>query len=112
MAHNQTNGYLRKDIERLYHPINQHGVKAITETLDASNTEEIKIFGDVCAKVSLQTDGDLVCDVLVSVNGVTFIDTAVDAVSGDIVSYDTHNVSAIKFVRTSGSGRVHILGSI
>lgn len=112
MAHTTSRGYLRKDVEKLYHPIQQHGIKAITETLDGTNTEEIKIFGDVASKISIQTTGTLVVDILISVNGQNWVDTTLNGTSTAIVSYETHNISAIKFVRTAGEGTVHILGSI
>ena len=108
----QPRGYLRKDVEQLYNPIQQHGIKSVTETLSASNLEEIKIFGDVAAKVSVQASGTLVCTVSISVNGTDFIQIATLVDKLAIVSYETHNVSAIKIVRTAGEGKLHILGSI
>ena len=113
MAHSDPpRGYTRADVERLYSPIQQHGIKAITGTLDASITEEIKVFGDVAAKVSLQASGTLVCTVDVSVNGQDWIQIAVGVDSTAIVSYDVHNIAAMRITRTAGEGKLHILGSI
>lgn len=111
MAHNQTRGYTRTDLERLYSPLSQH-VKSVTEVLDGSNTEEIKLFADVCGKISIQASDTLVCDVEVSINGVDWVALATGVNKSAIVSYDTHNVSSLKITRTAGTGRLHILGAI
>jgi len=112
MAHDPTRGYTRADLERLYSPLTQHGIKAVTDTLDGTDTQEVKIFGDVASRVSLQADGTLVCTVDITVNGTDWIQIAAGVDKNAIVTYDTHNMSAMRITRTAGTGKLHIMGAI
>jgi hypothetical protein len=112
MAHNATRGYTRKDVESLYSPIQQHGIRLATETLDGTNTSEIFNFGDISDKISMQASGDLDCAVDVTVNGSTWIEIAASITSAAIVTYSTHVVTAVRVRRTSGTGKLHLVGSI
>jgi hypothetical protein len=105
-------GYTRKDVDRLYDPRNQHGVKVVSGVLDATTTTEEIVFGDVCERISIQTENDLVVDIFVSVNGKDWVDTTLDGTAAAIVTYNTHNISAVRVVRSAGTGKVYILGNM
>lgn len=105
-------GYTRKDVESLYSPIQQHGVRHITETINASNTQEVKSFGDVSQSMCFQADGTLVCNVETTVNGVNWTSMAAGVSSASIATFDTHPVVSVRVVWVSGEGKLHLIGSI
>jgi len=112
MAGTTPRGITKKQLETMYNPGSQNGVKTATKVLDGSELTETIKFGDVVAKLTVQATDSLVCDVTVSVNGTDFVTalTAVDKVAPQ--SYEVHNVTAIKVTRTAGSGRLHISGTL
>ena len=101
-------GYTAKDVASLRR---FDGVKVTSELLSATTPEALLQFGKVLDKVSVQASGSLVCNVLISVNGIDFVSAAAAAVdSSAIISYSTHAVTSIKVVRVSGEGKLHLVG--
>lgn len=97
--------YSKKDVASVKQPI-RTGEKIISSVLDASITTEIIEFGDVASKVSFQASGDLAGNVEFSLDGENFKNTTAIGASNAIVSFNTHNVSAVKITRSGGSGSV------
>lgn len=98
--------YNKKEIAALKQKV-LTGTKVATNTLDGTVTTEIIKFPEPVSKFSVQSTGNLAGDVTVSVNGEDFV-TGVSFTAGALASYNTHNVSAIKVTRTSGSGTLAI----
>lgn len=85
------------------------GVKVVTTLMSASNAAPQAIdLGDVCAKITFQSSGDLAGTIQFSVDGKTWSSTTPLATA--MTSYNTHNVCAVLITRTSGTGKVSIAG--
>lgn len=79
-----------------------------SDLLDGTTTTQTIELGDVCSKITFQSDGDLAGTIEFSVNGKTW-GTPV-ALAAAMTSFSTHNVAVVRLVRSSGSGRVTIAG--
>jgi len=112
MAGTTPRGITKKQIETMYNPGSQNGVKTATKILDGSTLVEIIKFGDVVAKLTVQSTDSLVCDVTVSINGTDFITALTGVDNSALQSYELHNVTTIKVTRTAGTGRLHISGTL
>ena len=85
------------------------GVTLNTGTLDVTTTTEVIRLGISASKISWQSDG-MVGSISFSINGSDFFDTA--AFTGVVPgSYSAHIVTAIKVVRSSGTGKLTISAS-
>lgn len=112
MAGTTPRGVTRRQIDTMYNPGQQSGVKTATKPMDGIITEEVIKIGDVISKLTVQASGTLVCDVTVSVNGSDFITALLAVDSSTPVTYEDHNVTAIKVTRTAGTGQLHIAGKV
>jgi len=98
--------YKKDEVKRLRQPVGIDDLVS-TGTLDGTTTTETISLSMVASKISYQRNGDLACNVEVSLNGTVF--EAATAVSSDaLVSYNTHNIKVIRVTRTGGSGRLTI----
>jgi hypothetical protein len=84
------------------------GSRLSSVLLDGTTTSDIITFGTVMEKVTFQADGDVAGTIEFSVDGKSWDDSTALGASGVMVSYNTHNVTAVRVVRSSGSGRVHL----
>jgi hypothetical protein len=80
------------------------GAKMATDSLDASTTVNIVRFGTPVAKVSFQGSDTLAGTIEFSINGVNWTGSTAIPGSNAIGSFATHNVTAVRVTRTSGSG--------
>lgn len=86
------------------------GAVASSDVLDGTTTEEVINLGTAASKVSFQSTDTLAGNISFSVNGTDFFNATV--FSATVVgSYSTHNVVAVKVVRTGGTGRMTIAAS-
>jgi hypothetical protein len=100
--------YSKKDILDAKQTVRTGVRTATTEMSAASPDPQIIDLGDVCAKVTFQSDGNLAGTIEFSVDGKTFQNSA--ALATAMTSYSTHNVCAVKVTRSSGTGKVSIAG--
>lgn len=80
----------------------------ITGTLDGTTTSEVVSFSSVAEKVTVQSSGDLVGNITVSINGINF-NTGVSFTANNLATYSTNLVMAITVNRTGGSGKLTIV---
>ena len=99
-------GYTRRDVETLP----KEGSKVATIFLDGTTTTDSIKLGGVASKITFQTTEDLACSVEVSLNGTDW--SSAGSGSTTMVSYDTHNVIAVRATRTSGSGKLILAASV
>ncbi len=100
--------YSKKDIADAKQAV-RTGVKlATTEMSAASPDPQVVELGDVCAKVTFQSDGNLAGTIQFSVDGKTW--SATSPLAAAMTSFNTHNVCACLVTRTSGTGKVSIAG--
>lgn len=84
------------------------GVKVSSDLLDAVTTTEDIDLGDVCSKVTFQSDGTLTGTIAFSVDGKTW--SATSPLATAMTSFSTHNVCVVRLIRSGGSGRVAVAG--
>lgn len=79
----------------------------VTETLDATNTEEILTIANPSGQLSFQRNGDLECTVDFSLNGQDY-PAGLQLVIADatIYNFSTSVVKVLKVTRTAGSGKL------
>jgi len=100
-------GYSKEEVQQITQRT-RNGENRISETLDASNAEEIITLADVTEKVTFQGTGDLAGNLEFSLDGENFSNTTAIAASNALVTFNTHMIKAIKITRSSGSGKVII----
>lgn len=99
-------GYTKKDTNAL----NRDGSKLISKEMSSADSEVLQL-GSAASKISYQSTGTLVCTVEVSLNGSNWVSAGADATAAAIVSYNTHNVIAVRATWVSGSGKLHVAAS-
>ncbi len=100
--------YSKKDILDAKQSV-RTGVRTATAELSVSNPgPEIIDLGDVCAKVTFQSDGNLTGTIEFSVDGKTWGNST--ALATAMTSFNTHNVCAVRVTRSGGTGKVSIGG--
>lgn len=100
--------YSKREILKVKQSV-RTGVVVATPLLDADNPGPVSIeLGDTFSKLSYQSSGDLVCTVEFSIDGLTWTTPA--AVTTALASFNTHNVTKVRIIRSSGSGFVSIAG--
>lgn len=100
--------YSKKDILDAKQAV-RTGVKTASTEMSAAAPDPQDIdLGDVCSKVTFQSDGNLAGTIAFSVDGKTWSSTV--PLAAAMTSYNTHNVCAVRIVRTSGTGKVTVAG--
>ncbi len=100
--------YSKKDILDARQAV-RTGVKVASAPMSAASpAPQIIDLGDVCAKVTFQSDGDLAGTIEFSVDGKTW-GTPV-ALATAMTSFNTHNVCVVRVTRSGGTGKVSIAG--
>ena len=97
--------YSKEQVQRVRQAV-KTSTKLVTPTLDGTTTSHVFVLGDVAAKVTYQGLTGLTATIEFSVDGITW--STPTAVSTAMTSYNTHNVCAIRVVRSAGSGTVSI----
>lgn len=106
MAGTEPRGYTSKDTAAL----RRDGSKVVSKEMSSADSDTIKL-GVSAEKVSYQSSGNLVCSVDVSLNGTDWITAGANATAAAIVSYNTHNIVAVRATWVSGTGRLHLAAS-
>ena len=86
------------------------GDEQVTGVLDGTTTVEVVELTGPASKVSLQSSDTLAYNAEFSLNGITFFSSTAGT-AGVPISFNTHNVGAIKITRTGGTGKVTILAT-
>lgn len=93
--------------EKIAQPV-KIGSLIVTGTLDAVTTSEIINLFSVVEKITFQSDGTLAGTIEFSLNGTNWDDSTAIGAAGVMVSYNTHNISAVRITRSAGSGKLYL----